>query len=239
MSVKYEFAVLRRRSPGAAPASLKLRGTRSKMTHHSDINDTIRGLKIFNEKDLLDDVANNCQIKTFDKKTTIVREGQFVKDIPIVISGSLRVFQTKEDREILLYYVDTGQTCMMSLSACFYNSQSPSQAVAAEKSELLLVPARFVTQWQRQYSSWNEYVIRTFRNRYDELLNVFESVAFDKIDLRILRYLKKNHKNNSVKISHQQLANELGTTRVVVSRILKQFEVNKKIKINRGSIILL
>lgn len=208
------------------------------MTATPDIIDEIIRLNIFYGKDLLEDIASNCQIKKIDKNTTIVREGQFVKDIPIVISGSLRVFQTKEDREILLYYVEVGQTCMMSLSACFYNSKSPSQAVAAEDSQLLLVPANFVTQWQRQHTSWNEYVIRTFRNRYDELLGAFESVAFDKIDVRILNYLKKNKKNNSIKISHQQLANELGTTRVVVSRILKQFEIENKIKIYRGSIVL-
>ena len=201
--------------------------------------DIIKKLNLFYEKELLEEISQNCQVKTFDKKEIIVREGQFVKDIPIVISGSLRVFQTKEEREILLYYVEEGETCMMSLSACFYNNQSPSQAIVAEKAQLLLVPAKFVTQWQRQYNSWNEYVIKTFRNRYDELLNVFESVAFDKIDLRIFNYLKKNQNNNLVKTSHQQLANELGTTRVVVSRILKQFEIDKKIKIRRGNIILL
>lgn len=199
----------------------------------------IKNLKIFDEKELVEEIAKSCQLKTFEKKEVIVREGQFVKNIPIVVSGSLRVFQTKEDREILLYYVDVSQTCMMSLSSCFYDSKSPSQAVVFEKAELLLVPAEFVTNWQRKYASWNNYVIRTFRNRYDELLDVFESVAFNKIDLRILNYLKKNQKNNLIKLSHLQLANELGTTRVVVSRILKQFEADKKIEIRRGSIVLL
>src|SRR5690348_8014779 len=118
------------------------------MTHNTNISDIVKKLSIFYERDLIDAIAHTCQINTFDKKTIIVREGQYVKDIPIVISGLLRVFQTKEDREILLYYVETGQTCMMSLSACFYNSQSPSQAVCAENSQLLLVPAKFVTQWQ-------------------------------------------------------------------------------------------
>lgn len=201
--------------------------------------DIIENLNLFHEKELIESLSSNCQVKTFTKKEIVVREGQFVTGIPIVITGSLRVFQAKEDREILLYYVHAKQTCMMSLSACFYDSKSPSQAVAAEKSEVLLVPAKFVTQWQRQFASWNEYVIRTFRSRYDELLTIFESVAFDKMDSRILQYIKKNQKNNVLKISHQQLANELGTTRVVVSRILKQFEIDEKIEIKRGSIVLL
>ena len=199
----------------------------------------LRKLLPFSDNELLEEIYSKCQVKTFAQNDIIISEGQFVKNIPIVINGSLRVFQTREEREILLYYVEVGQTCMMSLSACFFNNKSPSQAVATEKSELLLVPAIYVTQWQRQYNSWNEYVIKTFRKRYDELLAVFESVAFDKIDTRILNYIKHNHKNKLLKISHQQLANELGTTRVVVSRILKQFELDNKIKLNRGSIIIL
>ena len=201
--------------------------------------DILRKLLPFSDTGLLEEIYSKCEVKTFAKNDIIVREGQFVKNIPIVLNGLLRVFQTRREREILLYYVEIGQTCMMSLSACFFNTESPSQAVASEKSELLLVPANYVTQWQRQYNSWNEYVIKTFRKRYDELLTVFESVAFDKIDARILNYLQQKQTRNLIKISHQQLANELGTTRVVVSRILKQFEIDKKIKIKRGSITIL
>jgi CRP/FNR family transcriptional regulator, anaerobic regulatory protein len=172
----------------------------------------------------------------------IVREGQYVKVLPIVISGSLRVFQTKEEREILLYYVEPAQTCMMSLSACFFNNESPSQAVSAEDTEILIVPTSFIKPWQQRYPSWNEFVIRTFRNRYDELLNAFASVAFDHIDKRVMDYLgsaSAKQKNKIIPLSHQELANELGTTRVVISRILKQFEMDRRVKLNRGSIELI
>jgi len=207
------------------------------MSQTSELS-AIQKLNLFHERELMEEISKNCQLKVFDKKEVVVREGQYITTVPIVVTGSLRVFQAKEDREILLYYVHPKQTCMMSLSACFYDGRSPSQAVVAEKSEILLVPAKFVTRWQRQYASWNDYVIRTFRNRYDELLTIFESVAFDKIDSRILHYLRKNQKNNVINVSHLQLANELGTTRVVVSRILKQFEIDQKIEIKRGHIIL-
>jgi CRP/FNR family transcriptional regulator len=106
----------------------------------------------------------------------------------------------------------------------------------------LAVPAKFITQWQKEYNSWNDFVIRTFRNRYDELLNTFESVAFDHIDKRVLEYLQgrvSKQNKREVEISHQELANELGTTRVVVSRILKQFETDGLIELNRGSIKIL
>jgi hypothetical protein len=131
----------------------------------------------------------------------VVREGQFVKVVPIVVSGMLRVYQTREEREILLYHVEPSQTCMMSLSACFFNNKSPSQAVAKEKTQAITVPTRYVTKWQKEYSSWNEFVIRTFRNRYDELLDTFESIAFDHIDKRTLEYLKSMAQNSSPKKS--------------------------------------
>lgn len=205
-------------------------------------NEILNRIDLFTEPKLRKELLEHCQLQTFNKGDVIVREGQFVKVVPIVISGVIRVFQTKEDREIFLYYVEPKQTCMMSLSACFFNNESPSQAVALEKTEVLVVPTKLITQWQKEYSSWNQFVIRTFRNRYDELLNTFESVAFNHIDKRVLEYLEcrvSRQKDNKIKISHLELANELGTTRVVVSRILKQFELDKKVKLYRGAIILL
>lgn len=199
-------------------------------------------INLFTEPKLREEILAHCQLRTFNKGDVIVREGQFVKVLPIVVSGLIRVFQTKEDREILLYYVEPKQTCMMSLSACFFNDESPSQAIAVQKTEVLIVPTRLITQWQKEYASWNQFVIRTFRNRYDELLNTFESVAFDHIDKRVLEYIEcrvSRQEDNKVKISHLELAHELGTTRVVVSRILKQFELDKKVKLYRGAIELL
>jgi len=151
------------------------------------------------------------------KNDVIVRERQFVKVVPIVITGGYVFTKLKKKREILLYYVEIFSTCMMSLSASFFNNESPSQAVAAEPTQALVVPAEFVAQWQRNILRGNNFVIRTFRNRYDELLNTFESVAFDHIDKRVLTYLQNKAARLQVKevaISHQELANELGTTRV-------------------------
>lgn len=204
--------------------------------------DIFKVLNFITEKELRNEIYENCKILTFTKGEIIVREGEYVKVLPIVLSGHIRVFQTKEDREILLYYVDPSQTCMMSLSACFYNNQSPSQAIATTETKILAIPTRFITKWQRAYNSWNNFVIKTFRNRYDELLETFESVAFDHIDKRVLEYLnqrKYKQGNSKIKISHQQLAYELGTTRVVISRILKQLELNGILILHRAEIELL
>jgi CRP/FNR family transcriptional regulator len=157
------------------------------MTASTDI---FKQLDLFSEPQLQEEIIEHCQVLSFKRGDIIVWEGEFVKLVPIVVSGTLRVFQTREDREILLYYVEPLQTCMMSLSACFFNNRSPSQAVATEQTEVLAVPTRLITQWQKEYNSGNDFVIRTFRNRYDELLNTFESVAFEHIDKRVIKYLE-------------------------------------------------
>jgi CRP/FNR family transcriptional regulator len=205
-------------------------------------SDVFKRINLFHEPELREAMLEHCDLKVFEKDDVIVREGQFVKVVPIVVTGMLRVYQTKENREILLYHVEPSQTCMMSLSACFFNNESPSQAVAKVKTQAITVPTNFVIQWQREYSSWNEFVIRTFRNRYDELLNTLESVAFDHVDSRVIEYLRSRaakQQSKEIEISHQELANELGTTRVVISRILKQFEMDKLVNLHRGSIKVL
>jgi CRP/FNR family transcriptional regulator len=106
---------------------------------------------------------------------------------------------------------------------------------------VLIFPADLVHGWQLKYPSWNKYVMHMFRSRYDQLINSFEGMAFDHIPDRVLSYLQQKsdaEQSRSIHISHQQLAKELGTTRVVISRILKQFEKEKKVKLSRGSIAL-
>ena len=194
------------------------------------------------EPQLQAELLEKATLHTHQKGDIIVREGEYVKIVPIVLSGSIRVFQTRADREILLYYVEPSQTCMMSLSACFFNHSSSIMAIATEPTAILAIPTPYIAPWQKAYSSWNNFVIKTFRKRYDELLNTFESVAFDHIDRRVLSYLQQRSTktgNRQISISHQQLANELGTTRVVISRILKQLEMDGIVGLQRGRIDLL
>jgi len=204
--------------------------------------DYLTNLAFVSDPELQQELFENGKLLTLNKGDVIVREGQYVKFLPIVIKGSIRVYQQKEDREILLYYVKAQETCTMSLAAAYFNNKSTSHGVAMEETEILVFPSDLITKWQLQYPSWNKYVMRMFRSRYDELISSLERIAFEHVDVRVIQYLKdKSIESNSktINISHQHLAHELGTTRVVVSRILKQFEKEKKIKLFRGSIALI
>jgi len=205
-------------------------------------NDLFKKLTCFTEPGFKEELLQHGQLLSFNKGDVIVRDGQYVKFLPIVLNGAIRVFQQSEDREILLYYVRAEETCTMSLAAAYFNNKSTSHGVVTEPTEVLIFPASLIDQWQLKYPSWNKYVMQMFRTRYDQLINSFQGIAFEHIDTRVLEYLKNTANNDggkSVDISHQQLAAELGTTRVVISRILKDYEKQKKIRLFRGRIELL
>ncbi len=205
-------------------------------------NPILKKLNFLSDAELQEEVFENAQFLSVNKGDVIVKEGQYVKFLPIVLEGTIRVYQQKEEREILLYHVRAEETCTMSLAAAYFNNKSSSHGVAIEPTEMLVFPSEMITKWQLKYPSWNKYVMRMFRSRYDELINSFEQIAFEHINVRVLEYLRKKcetEAKNTIHISHQNLAHDLGTTRVVVSRILKQFEREKKIKLFRGAIQLL
>lgn len=199
-------------------------------------------LKSFSEPELQKEILKHGKILKASKGDILIKEGQYLNFLPIVINGLLRVYQENEDREILLYYVGPEQTCMMSLSAAYFDYYSTANGIAMEPSEILVLPAHFIAEWQLKYPSWNKFIIKTFKSRYDELLIAFGNVAFKPIQVRVKEYFLayvKNEGTNKIPISHQILANELGTTRVVISRILKQFEKENLVKLYRGYIQLI
>lgn len=201
--------------------------------------DVFKKLTLFREPGLQQEILAHGKVIKAGKGDVLIREGQRLDFLPIVIEGKLRVYQTREDREILLYHVEREQTCMMSLSSAYFSTTSAANGMALEPSEILVLPSYLIAEWQLKYPSWNNYIIKTFRSRYDELLHAFGSVAFNPIQERVKEYLLRRSQQETAKriqISHQTLANELGTTRVVISRILKQFENEGKIKQFRGAV---
>lgn len=166
-------------------------------------------LKQFNflaDATLQEEVLNNGEIVTLNKGDVVVKEGQYVKFLPIVLKGSIRVFQRKDDREILLYYVRPQQTCTMSLAAAYFENKSSSFGIAVEPTEAFVFPSHLIMTWQLKYPSWNKYVMRMFRTRYDELIRSFETIAFENIDTRVMAYLNRKTLDEgarTINISHQ------------------------------------
>ncbi len=201
--------------------------------------DLFKKLRSFSEPELQKEILKYGKILKANKGDMLIKEGQYLNFLPIVIKGLLRVYQQHEDREILLYYVGPEQTCMMSLSAAYFDYYSTANGIAMKPTEILVLPAQIIGEWQLKYPSWNKFIIKTFKSRYDELLIAFGSVAFKPIHVRVKEYFTeyvKNQGSTKIPISHQTLANELGTTRVVISRILKQFEKENLVKLYRGYI---
>lgn len=181
-------------------------------------------------------------VKTFAEGETILRENAFIQSIPIVLDGVIKVIRTDDDgREILLYYIAPGESCIMSFLGGMHHDTSKVKAVADETSEILFVPIEKVTSLLKENPQWLDYIFRLYHRRFEELLDVVNAIAFKKMDERLLHFLQKKAEIGSSKtivITHEQLANELGTARVVISRLLKQMENEGLVKLGRNKIFL-
>ena len=189
------------------------------------------------EENLKEDILRVGVVQKVPKNSFIVEQQKYIKWLALVISGKVRVWQENEDRQILLYYVNPIQTCVLSLSATFKDCKSLVNAKTEEETTIIKIPVRYVSQWSFKYKSWNKFTTDSFIFSYEDLLHSYKSLAFNKIDKRLLDYLQsfaKRNNSQSINLSHNQLAKEIGTTREVVSKVLKQFEltgiVNLKFK---------
>ncbi|MBP7173473.1 MAG: Crp/Fnr family transcriptional regulator [Cloacibacterium sp.] len=182
-------------------------------------------------------------VKSYSSGETIMNENSIIRSIPIVISGSIRVLRTEEDgREILLYYIKAGESCVMSFLGGLNGNTSKVKAEVEEDVEILFVPTEKVSQLMKTHPEWLDYILKLYHKRFEELLEMVNEVTFKKIDDRLFNLLQKKSELSNTKIinsTHEQLANELGTARVVVSRLLKTFEQDHKLKLGRNKIELL
>lgn len=189
-------------------------------------------LKGFNDE-LLSDIAGSSQLMDVPAEKEILREGQYVRMIPIVLEGLVKVFTRVEEKELLLYYIGAAQSCIMSFSAGLTQSPSRIFAITEEPSLLLLLPAEKINTWIRQYPALNELFYRQYNLRYTEMLDTINSLLFGRMDQRLYNYLLEKSKLKGEKIldiRHKQIAAELGTAREVVTRVLKKLEQEGKIR---------
>lgn len=193
-------------------------------------------------KPLIEDIVKNSDVQFIPKGTEILRQEQYVKVLPILLSGLVKVYSQFGDRELLLYYIQPNESCVMSFSASLKNSPSKVFAVTEEDSEILLIPVNKVPELIKEHPSFNNLFYDQYNMRYTELLETIQHVIMDKMDKRLLDHLKSKASllnQTSFKISHSQIANELGTVREVISRVMKKLETEGFIEQNNQNITLL
>ena len=200
-------------------------------------------LKDIFQSDLVKEIENSGNLKHFEAGDTIVNMDSYIKHIPVVISGSMKVIRTEEDgREILLYYLTPGESCIVSILAGMKNETSKIKAIVEEDAEIMLIPADKAKEWVRKYPEWTDFIFNLYQKRFEELLEVVNSVAFQKIDTRLLYLIKQKiqlYHSKEISVMHQQLADELGITREATSRVLKQMEKENLLILSRNKIELL
>ena len=192
---------------------------------------------------LLEKLKKEGTIKAFVPDTVLIDENDYIKFVPIVLTGSIKVFKLDEDgREMLLYYIKPGESCVMSFLGATCNGTSKIKAVVEEEAEVLVLPVHKATELIRENPQWIQFIFELYNRRFEELLSVVNAIAFQKVDVRLWELLKtkvKLLKTNELNMTHQQIADELGTAREVVSRLLKQLERDKKISLGRNKIKIL
>lgn len=208
--------------------------------HDSDIQNHFKG--VF-EEELLAEIsarAKRIQVKAGEG---ILDVGQTVKTMPLILSGLVKVSRVEEDgRELFLYYINPDESCAMTFTCCMQGHPSEIRAEAEEDVEMLVVPIEAMDDWLAKYPTWKSFVMKTIRNRFNELLKTIDLIAFQNLDQRLVAYLKEKARasgSSLVNLSHEQIATELATARVVVSRLLKKLERDGKLLLYRNQIKLL
>lgn len=207
------------------------------------MENTVLSSEFNSSPELVEKLCRYGITKTYHEGDIILDENSSIRSIPIVMKGMMKVIRTEEDgREILLYYIKAGESCIMSFLGGMHNEKSIIKAEVEEDTEILFLPIDKVSLFIKEYPEWLDYIFRLYHKRFEELLDIINAIAFKKVDERLLNLLqKKSELSNSttIIITHEQLANELGTARVVVSRLLKQLEEEGKLKLGRNKIQLL
>ena len=195
------------------------------------------------EEQLLSEIEQVAIFKDFKEGDVIIDFGDYIKKMPLLLSGAIKILREDFDEgELLLYFIEKGDTCSMSMACCLGESRSEIKAVAENDGQVVLIPVMYMELWLGKYKSWRNYVFTSYNNRLKEMLTAIDNLAFMNMDKRLLNYLLEKAKINTTKeisTTHQEIAYDLNTSRVVISRLLKALEKNGKIKLHRAYIELI
>jgi CRP/FNR family transcriptional regulator len=190
------------------------------------------------EPGLLQELSS-CPVVELSPNEFLLHDGDFIRNIPLLAKGLIKVRKADESgKEILLYHISPGESCVLSITASLNDSNSRAEAITESPSTVILIRAEKLKDWTERYRTWRKFVMKLYFQRLEELLALVDSIAFKNIDIRLIEKLreKTDPLSNEINTTHQQLANELGTAREVVSRLLKQLEKENKIMIHRGKL---
>jgi CRP/FNR family transcriptional regulator, anaerobic regulatory protein len=195
------------------------------------------------EPELIALIEKEAVQKSFNAGDVIMRTGQYIKSTALVLEGQIKIYRENADGgEFLMYYLGPGQACAVSMICAIQSQTSEIMARAEENTEVLMIPIQLMDDLMNKYKSWYQFVIQTYRSRFDELLMVVDNIAFRNMDERLEFYLKRHAEKTGKKqmeVSHQQIADDLNSSREVISRLLKKMEQRNLVKLHRNMIELI
>ena len=192
---------------------------------------------------IINSISNVGQLRTFNKNDIVIDIGQSLEYVPLLIDGNIKVLREDSNgEELLLYVLESGDTCAMSLTCCMAKASSKIRAIADTTAKVIMVPLQDVRAWFHDNESWQNFILQSYQIRFDEMLETIDTLAFMKMDERLFKYLTDKVKlsaSTTLEITHQNIAEDLHTSRVVISRLLKQLEKDGKITLGRNKIEVL
>ncbi|MEZ4825105.1 MAG: Crp/Fnr family transcriptional regulator [Bacteroidia bacterium] len=192
--------------------------------------------------DLIKEIAKVGVLKTYEAGDVMMDYGSYIRMVPLVLDGWIKVMREGEDgNELFLYYLNAGDACSMSFTCCMMEKQSVIRTTAEEKTTIIGIPVRYAEEWMGRYANWRNFVMLSYDNRMFELVKTIDNIAFRKMDERLLDYLQKKASvagTNEVQATHQEIANDLNASREAISRLLKQLETLGQVQLGRNKITL-
>lgn len=191
------------------------------------------------DKDLAVFLSGIGEIRTFNENEIMMKTGQYFKSAMLIVKGKVKLYREGEDgNEFFMYFLESGNACALSMICATRNQASGIMAVALEETEVVMIPIQYMDQLMTTYKSWYYFVLETYRTRFEELLVVIDNIAFKNMDERLEFYLKQQSAKlgNQLHLTHQQIANDLNSSREVISRLLKKMEKNQRLNLHRNHI---
>lgn len=204
------------------------------MQEHKTLRQLFPGL----EEELYNEIDLHGEVRQVQAGTTILRKGQTIRSTMLILEGIVKLYQDDDEGdEFFMYYIEPGEACAVSMVCTYRQENSQVLAKAMTDVTVLTIPIQYMDEWLGKYKSWHYFVIRTWRSRYEELLNTINAIAFKNMDERLEFYIKGQVEKlgRHIKLTHQEIATDLNSSREVISRLLKRMEKNGWVVIHRNS----